>query len=112
MTDKSEEWLSGIRDIVSDYAKAKAERVYLEHFRKTKKSLLMREAEESGIKTGVAQEAYAYAHEDYQALLEGLKSATEVEVYQQWRLKQREWKFEAWRTEQANQRSERQRYGA
>lgn len=110
--DKSEQWLSDIRSIIEDYAEAKANRVYLEHFRKSKKSLLMRQGETTGIKTASGQEAYAYSHQEYLDLLEGLKEAVKVEEFQKWRLKQREWKFEQWRTEQANQRSERQRYGA
>ena len=54
------------------YAKAKAQRLYLEEYRKTKKALLMRES------TGKAvadREAYAYSHPDYIELLEGLRVA-------------------------------------
>lgn len=109
---ESEAWLSKIREIITAYSKAKANRVHLEHFRKSKKALLMKEAESQGVKVISAQEVYAYAHNDYLELLEGLKEAVEVEEYQRWRLKQREWKFEQWRTEQANGRAERQRYGA
>lgn len=112
MADQSEQWLNDIRQIVTEHADAKANRVYLEHFRKSKKAMLMREGETQGIKTGTAQEAYAYAHPEYLELLEGLKEAVKVEEYQKWRLRQREWKFEQWRTEQANQRAERARYGA
>lgn len=109
---KEEEWLQGIREVVTDYAKAKAERVHLEHFRKSKKALLMKQAEAEGVKAVNAQEAWAYAHPEYIELLEGLKEATEKEVFQHWRLKQREWRFEQYRTECANSRAERARYGA
>lgn len=109
---KEEEWLHGIQQVIADYARAKGERVYLEQFRKSKKALLMRQAESEGITVAAKQESYAYAHSEYQELLEGLKAATEQEVYQLWRLKQREWKFEQFRTEAANARAERQRYGA
>ena len=53
------------------YAKAKAERIYLEEFRKTKKALLMKVAMEAGYESAAAQEREAYAHPDYQVLLKG-----------------------------------------
>ena len=48
------------------YAKAKAERIYLEEFRKTKKALLMKVAMEAGYESAAAQEREAYAHPEYQ----------------------------------------------
>lgn len=68
------------------YAKAKAQRVYLERFRKSKKAILIREAESKGIKTGQERESYAYAHESYLELLEGLRAAVEVEESLRWLL--------------------------
>ncbi len=112
MTDQAEPWLDGIRKIITEYADAKSNRQHLEHYRKSKKALLMAEAGSQGVKAANAQETYAYGHVEYIELLEGLREATKVEVYQYWRLRQREWKFEQWRTEQANQRTERARYGA
>ncbi|HMZ86791.1 MAG TPA: hypothetical protein PK343_08785, partial [Giesbergeria sp.] len=44
------------------YAQAKADRVHLEHFRKSKKALLMNECTE---KVATAREQYAYSHPDY-----------------------------------------------
>ena len=44
------------------FAKAKAERMYLEEFRKSKKALLM---QQHGEKPIGAQEREAYAHADY-----------------------------------------------
>ena len=38
------------------YAEAKAQRIYLEEFRKTKKALLMKDAMARGIDSAVAQE--------------------------------------------------------
>lgn len=113
--DRKEEWLHGIQEIIEAYAEAKAERVYLEHFRKSKKAMLMSQAEEEDpqrYKSAAAQEVYAYQHPEYQILLDGLKAATETEERLRWRLKQREWKFEQYRTECANARTERSRYGA
>jgi hypothetical protein len=114
VSEVAEHWLHGLRTLVKDYAEAKAQRVYLEHFRKSKKAMLMSEAE--GIdpmkyKSVASQEVYAYRHAEYIELLEGLKVATETEEYRRWQLKSREMRFEEWRTEQATQRQEHKRYG-
>lgn len=104
--------LTFIRDKASDHAKAKADRVYLEQFRKSKKALLMVEAEKSGIKTVAQQEAYAYSHPDYLGLLDGLKVAVEREEYLRTQIQVAQLRIELFRTEQANQRAERAGYGA
>ena len=44
------------------YAQAKADRTYLEEFRKSQKAMLMKDAEVEGHKTSAAQEREAYAH--------------------------------------------------
>lgn len=115
MSEQAEHWLDGLRALVKDYAEAKAQRVYLEHFRKSKKAMLMAEAETKEpdrYKSAASQEVYAYRHAEYIELLEGLKTATETEEYRRWQLKSREMRFEEWRTEAANQRAEKSRYGA
>ena len=114
MNEQAEHWLDGLRQLVKDYAEAKAQRVYLEHFRKSKKAMLMAEAEAKDpdkYKSAASQEVYAYRHKAYIELLEGLKAATEVEEFRRWQLKSREMRFEEWRTEQANNRQESKRYG-
>ena len=115
MSYDTEHWLHGMRQLVTDYAQAKAERVYLEHYRKSKKAMLMAEAEAEDptkYKSAAAQEVYAYRHPEYMELLDGLRQATETEEYRRWQLKTREFRFEEWRTEQANNRTEKSRYGA
>lgn len=98
--------LDFIRDNAATYAKAKSERVYLEEFRKTKKALLMREAELAGHKSAVSQEREAYAHPDYIVLLEGLKAAVEEEEKFRWMIVAAQAKIECWRTIEANRRAE------
>lgn len=98
--------LDFIRDSAPAYAKAKSERVYLEEFRKSKKALLMRDAEIAGHKSAVAQEREAYAHPDYLTVLEGLKAAVEQEEALRWLIVAAQAKIEAWRTIEANKRSE------
>lgn len=83
------------------FAQAKAERVYLEEFRKSKKAILMGQ---SGLEAVNAREQYAYAHAEYQALLDGLKAAIEVEESLRWDLIAAQARVDIWRTEQANNR--------
>lgn len=87
------------------YAKAKAERIYLEEFRKTKKALLMKDAMQMGYESAAAQEREAYAHPEYQQLLQGLGVAIEQEESLKWMLTAAQMKSEIWRTESANERS-------
>lgn len=87
------------------YAKAKAERVYLEHFRKSKKALLMKDAQVAGAKTSAAQETEAYADPAYIELLQALRDATYVEENAKWKLTAAQAKVEIWRTDSANNRS-------
>lgn len=85
------------------FAQAKAQRVYLEEFRKSKKAILMGQ---STAKSAVEREQYAYAHEDYLALLGGLKAAVEVEEELRWRLVAAQARIEIWRTASANNRQQ------
>jgi DNA repair photolyase len=115
MSEQAEHWLHGMRHLVQEYAEAKAQRVYLEHFRKSKKAMLMAEAQAKDpdlYKSSASQETYAYRHDEYVELLEGLKVATETEEFRRWQLKSREMRFEEWRTNQATERQERKGYGA
>jgi hypothetical protein len=98
--------LDFIRDNAPAYAKAKSARVYLEEFRKSKKALLMRQAEIDGHKTSAAQEREAYAHPEYLALLEGLQGAVEEEESLRWLIVAAQAKIECWRTIEANRRVE------
>lgn len=88
------------------YAKAKAERVQLEEFRKSKKALLMKDAMTRGHEAANAQEREAYAHHEYQELLHGLAGAIEKEETLKWQLEAARMKCDIWRTEQANARME------
>jgi hypothetical protein len=98
--------LDFIRDKAPAYAKAKAERIYLEEFRKTKKALCMRAAESSGTNAISAQERDAYADPEYRALLEGLREAVQKEEELRWLIVGAQAKIEVWRTLEANRRVE------
>ena len=84
------------------FAQAKANRVYLEEFRKSKKALLMGECDAQAVN---AREQYAYSHHDYIALLDGLKAAIETEETLKWQMVAAQARIEIWRTESANNRS-------
>ena len=64
-----------------EYAQAKANRVYLEEYRKSLKAILMKKSGESTVS---AQEREAYSHPDYLAHLDGLKAAVQVEEGLRW----------------------------
>lgn len=86
------------------YAEAKAQRVYLEEFRKSKKALLMTEALGLGIEAANAQERYAYSHIDYIGLLDGIKEAVEHEEFLRWGMEAARMRVEIWRSEEASNR--------
>lgn len=98
--------LDFIRDNAAKYAQAKAERCYLEEYRKSKKALCMIEAEKRGIATAAAQEREAYADKEYVSLLDGLQAAIEKEENLRWLLEGARLKADAWRTMEANKRVE------
>lgn len=100
-----------VRTLVKIYAKAKGDRLHLDEFKKIKKAQLMKVAEMQGFNAISAQEREARASPDYEKLIVGLAEAVETESRAYWELKLSEWRFEAWRTLQANERSERKRYG-
>jgi len=86
MSDSTERSLHFINVQSEKYANAKAERVYLEEYRKTLKAMLMNEAEIEGRKTGQERECYAYADQRYKDLLLGLREAIQVEEKLRWQL--------------------------
>lgn len=98
--------LDFIRDHAAAYAKAKAERVYLEEWRKSKKALCMQVALARGIEAANAQEREAYADPEYQEVLKALKAAVEEEERLRWLIVGAQAKIEVWRTLEANRRVE------
>lgn len=85
------------------YAKAKADRMYLEEYRKSIKAQLMSRA---GTEVLGKQETFAYAHEDYIQILEGIKQAVEKEEKYRWLMTAAQARVEVWRTEQYSARME------
>lgn len=108
--DQKEAQLQDIRDNIEAFAVAKGQRVRLEHFRKSKRAMLMKDAMRRGHSAVAAQEREAEADPEYIELLDGLQEATESETRAYWNLKVAEFKFEAWRSRQATMRVEMGRY--
>ena len=85
------------------YAKAKSDRMYLEEFRKSRKAQLMSQA---GTEVLGKQETFAYAHQDYIQILEGIREAVEREERYRWLMTAAQARIEVWRTEQYPARME------
>jgi len=85
------------------FAKAKADRVYLEEFRKSKKALLMNACPE---KAANAREQYAYSHPEYVELLQGLRDAVEIEEALRWQQVAAQLRVEVWRSQEATNRGQ------
>ena len=90
-------------DTAPIYAKAKADRIFLEEFRKSRKAQLQSQA---GTEVIGKQETYAYAHADYIEILEGIKQAVEKEEKYRWLMTAAQARIEVWRTEQYSARME------
>jgi hypothetical protein len=107
-----EETLNFIRDKAKEHAEAYSQREYLKEFRKSKKCMLINEAELNGLKGAQARECYAYAHDDYVALLEGLKVAIERECELRHLIKSAELRIEVWRSQNSRQKAEMNAYNS
>ena len=84
-----------------EFAKAKAQRVYLEEFRRSKRSLLMAQSDAPAAN---AREQYAYAHPEYIELLVALQAAVETEEELRWQLIAAQARVEIYRTQEASNR--------
>ena len=96
-------------ELTAEYAEAEAARVYLHEFRKSKKAILMKQAEAANSKlSAAAQEREAYADPEYNELLKGLQAATEKALFCKHKMLNIKMRFEHWRTKQSNERAEKQ----
>lgn len=83
------------------YAKAKAERVYAEEYRKSLKAIIMKKSKESAAN---AQEREAYSDPEYLKLLDAIQDAVEIEEGLRWLLIAAQMRVEIWRTQEASNR--------
>jgi hypothetical protein len=90
-------------DTAEPYSKAKASRIFLEGFLKSRKAQLMSQA---GTEVLGKQETFAYAHPEYIEILEGIREAVESEERFRWLMTAAQARIEVWRTEQYSARME------
>ena len=102
ITDQDvEKALDWMRDNSTKAAQARANRAYLEEYRKVLKGQIMRE--NSNLPLG-AQEATAYADERYTVHLNGYKEAVLEDERLRFMFSAAEAKVQAWQTQSANNR--------
>ena len=77
-------------------AKAKADRVYVEEFRKTLKAQIMKEHAQLALG---AQEREAYSDTRYAQHLQAIREAVERDEYHRWMISAAEAKISAWQTQ-------------
>ena len=99
-----EDAAEAIREKAPAYGEAKAQRVYLEEFKRSKRALLMKDSLLLGEKAVNAQEREALADPEYMQLLKGLAVAIEREETLRWELEAAKLDIEIWRTRQASER--------
>jgi len=101
-----EKALHYLKTTADKYAEHKAHAEYLKEFRKSQKAILINEAEKKGVKTAQERESYAYAHEDYIRLLDGLKVAIEESEKLRIMVKTAELQIEVWRSQNSRETAE------
>ena len=101
---KPEDAAELIREKAPAYGEAKAQRVYLEEFRRVQKALLMKDALAMGVEAANAQEREALADPQYRQVLKGLSAAIEKEETLRWELESLRLDIEIFRTKEATNR--------
>jgi hypothetical protein len=103
MSDNPHKAIQFLIDTAEPYSKAKASRIFLEGFLKSRKAQLMSQA---GTQVLGKQETFAYAHADYIEILEGIREAVEKEERFRYLMVAAQARIEVWRTEQYSARME------
>jgi hypothetical protein len=92
-----------IRDNAAKYAFAKANRVYVEEYRKSLKAILMKKSMENAVN---AQEREAYSNDEYRAHLQAIFEAIVEEEKYRWEMVAAQARIEVWRSQEASNRVE------
>jgi hypothetical protein len=103
MSDSPHKAIQFLIDTAEPYSRAKASRIFLEGFLKSRKAQLMSQA---GTEVLGKQETFAYAHADYIEILEGIREAVEKEERFRYLMVAAQARIEVWRTEQYSARME------
>jgi hypothetical protein len=99
--DDIERALDYLRDNAEEAAKAKAERIYVEEYRKVIKANLMKE---HGELSAALQEREAYADDRYARHLDAIREAVMIDEKHRFLRAAAEAKISAWQTFSANHR--------
>lgn len=97
-----EKALDFLRDSAQTASQARAERIYMEEYRKSLKAMLMQEHNDLPVS---AQEREAYADARYLQHLDALREAVALDEKNRFLRAAADAKIEAWRTMNANYRS-------
>ncbi|NGX99803.1 MAG: hypothetical protein G4V63_32875 [Candidatus Afipia apatlaquensis] len=100
--DEIDKALDYLRDNARDAAQARADRIYVEEYRKVIKAKIMKE---HGDKSAVLQEREAYSDPRYIAHLEAIKQAVLEDEGHRFLRAAADAKIEAWRTQSSNTRA-------
>jgi len=100
--DDVEKAIEYLKDNAIESARARAERIYMEEFRKSLKAMLAKQFSDLPIS---AQEREAYAHPNYTKHLEALQQAVFNDEYHRFMRQSAIAKIDAWRTLEANNRA-------
>jgi len=94
--------LDYLRDNADAAAKARAERIYVEEYRKVIKAQVMKEHDDKALG---AQEREAYADDRYIAHLDAIRDAVAADEKHRFLLSAADAKIQAWRTQSTNERA-------
>jgi hypothetical protein len=100
--DEIDKALDYLRDNAREAAQAKADRIYVEEYRKVMKAILMKE---HGSLSAVLQEREAYADPRYLQHLEAIREAVQADEHHRFLRGAADAKIEAWRTQSSNSRA-------
>jgi len=101
MNENADKAIQFIWDNAPKYAKARQDLAELESFKSSLKAIEMKKHLDLPVS---AQEREAYASEEYQQLCKALGEATYNCELLKWKLLTAQMRFDAWRSEQANNR--------
>jgi len=94
--------LERMKDAIPVYAWAKADRVYLDHYRKSLLAILSAKSPEA---SQTAKESWARRQKEYCDLLTAIKEAIELEEKHRWALEHIKMDVSVWQTLNANDRA-------
>lgn len=100
--DDVEAALSGLFDHAGEAAKRRAERIYMEEYRKVVKAEEMAKSNETAVG---AQERFAYASDNYKEHLDAMRIAIELDERARFKMQAFTATIEAWRTQESNLRA-------